>query len=406
MTAITEAEGRDQVAGLVEKFTANRTFYKTAAYKETATRAQFIDPFFRALGWDVTDADGRGPSREVLLENLHRSEAELAGSEDWDEDLTAEELAERTAVLMFPDYVFRLDFIKKFVTEAKKPSVDLHSKVPTFQAKSYGWSMGVAVAVLTDFEAFRVFDARFKPAYGRPNDAILDDLDLTCDQYVAEWPRIWSLLSRDAVLGGSLDQLVAPRRGTMAVDKSLVTELLRWRGELAQELLTRNPTLTRFDLAEATQRILDRLVFIRIMEDRGILGERLLRRHARLTDSYAHMVPVFHQLDVIYNGQIFAPHFSDQLTISDSVIQRIVSELQPPAPYRFDGLPTDVLGSIYERFLGQEIVVEGSSATLEDKLEVRHAGGVYYTPRWVAEHIVDRVLSPLLAGKTRAPSRI
>src|SRR3954454_12882934 len=107
-----------------------------AGVKETATRSQFIDPLLPALGWDVSDEAGLGPRRDVVVDNMHRSETEVAGDEDWDDDLTEAELAARSTVISFPDYVHRIDLKIRLVVEAKKPSVNLRWKAPTFQAKS------------------------------------------------------------------------------------------------------------------------------------------------------------------------------------------------------------------------------------------------------------------------------
>jgi hypothetical protein len=125
------------------------------------------------------------------------------------------------------------------------------------------------------------------------------------------------------------------------------------------------------------------------------------RRHARLTDSYRRLSPEFRRLDAVYNGQLFAYHFSERLELSDEVFQTLVASMYFPAPYRFDVVAVDLLGSIYERFLGQEISVSlREGVMVEDKPEVRHAGGVYYTPRWVVERIVERTVGLLLDGKT------
>jgi hypothetical protein len=234
-------------------------------------------------------------------------------------------------------------------------------------------------------------------------NARLAGLDLRFDQYLDSWPQLWALLSRDAVLAGSLSQFTtgAPPKGAVAVDHSFLAELAQWRVVIADDLKDRNPDLDRWEIAEATQRILDRVVFTRVMEDRGVLHEAVLKRYARRTDSYRKLGPEFRKLDAVYNGQLFAPHFSEGLDMSDSVFQELVASMYFPSPYRFDVIAVDLLGSIYERFLGQEITIDGHGAVqIEDKPEVRHAGGVYYTPQWVVDRIVEHVVGPLVDGKT------
>ncbi len=47
--------------------------------------------------------------------------------------------------------------------------------------------MGLPLAVLTDFEELCVFDARWRPDYERPDEAVLDGLDLRYVQYAEHW---------------------------------------------------------------------------------------------------------------------------------------------------------------------------------------------------------------------------
>jgi predicted type IV restriction endonuclease len=44
---------RNQIATLVEKFNHNLEEYKNPKYNEAQVRAEFVNPFFEALGWDV-----------------------------------------------------------------------------------------------------------------------------------------------------------------------------------------------------------------------------------------------------------------------------------------------------------------------------------------------------------------
>lgn len=401
--AADRGSGLQMVRELVSAFARDEPFFKSREFDELSTRVRFIDPLFGALGWDVADHAGRGARREVVLENRHRQSAEAAGLDEWDEDLPAEELAARNVNTSVPDYLFRLDMTPKFIAEAKRPAVSLRTKMPTFQAKSYAWTMRLPVAVLTDFEDLRVFDARWRPQYNQPDAAVLEGLDLHYSAYEQHWDRIWDLLSRESVLGGSLERLHRdrPARGAQPVDRAFLTELVNWRSQVAIDLRDRNPDLSGWELAEATQRILDRVVFIRVMEDRGILPEEILKRYARQSDAWHRLVPQLRRLDAVYNGQLFAEHFAERLDLSDGVFQRLVASLYPPfSAYRFDVVSPALLGSVYERFLGQDITIDDGAVVIEDKPEVRHAGGVYYTPRWVVDRIVADVIGPLVEGKT------
>ena len=72
----------------------------------------------------------------------------------------------------------------------------------------------------------------------------------------------------------------------------------------------------------------------------------------------------------------------------------------PRSPYEFSVLPADILGQVYEQLLGKVIrLLPNHQARVEEKPEVKKAGGVYYTPGHISERIVDRALGALLTGR-------
>ena len=63
-------------------------------------------------------------------------------------------------------------------------------------------------------------------------------------------------------------------------------------------------------------------------------------------------------------------------------------------------LPADILGQVYEQFLGKVIrLTAGHQAKVEEKPEVRKAGGVYYTPTYIVDYIVKNTVGKLLRGQ-------
>ncbi len=127
---------------------------------------------------------------------------------------------------------------------------------------------------------------------------------------------------------------------------------------------------------------------------------------------YEHLCELFRQADKRYNSGLF--HFSEEkgqssqpddltlrLKIDDKVLKEIISDLYYPSPYVFREIPADILGQVYERFLGKVIrLTAGHQAKVEEKPEVRKAGGVYYTPTYIVDYIVRNTVGKLLEGKT------
>ena len=274
--------------------------------------------------------------------------------------------------------------------------------------KSYGWSARTPLALLTDFEDLLVFDCRQRPILDEPNTGLLTDFKLNFREYPAAWDRLWDTFSRQAVADSSLVRYaeeVRERRGQLPVDRAFLDDLGRWRKQVAQSFAERNPELDVWQLNDATQRTLDRVVFIRVCEDRR-LEPVVLRPLLDEEEPYRAFIRALAPLRANYNGGLLDPDLADTLQLEPQVFRRIIRGLYAPwSPYRFDVLGVAILGSIYERALGSEILIdENRTVSVELKPEVRRASGVYYTPQWVVDEIVRLTVDPLISGK--APSAL
>ncbi|CAN5738400.1 hypothetical protein BH23ACT11_BH23ACT11_18150 [soil metagenome] len=383
---------------LVERFDRNLDAYKSGDYNETQARGDFIDPLMSLLGWDVHNRKGKTPAyRDVIEEDR----VKVGGG------------------TKAPDYGFYAGGTRRFFLEAKKPSVDIAGDLaPAVQLRRYAWSAKLPLSILTDFEEFAVYDCRYEPVKDdRPANARLDLI--TFDQYPDRWDDIQELFSRDAVLDGSLEKYAEAhrkKRGTETVDAAFLREIEGWRDALARDLAARNGLNTR-QLNFAVQMTIDRLIFLRMAEDRGIEDYGKLLGLTNGTGVYGRLVQQFRDADDRYNSGLF--HFRnergrggepDELTpnlkIDDGELAGIVRGLYyPESPYEFSVLPVDVLGQVYEQFLGSVIHLadDGHTAVVEQKPEVRKAGGVYYTPTYIVDYIVENTVGKLLEGKKPGP---
>jgi len=384
-----------EITALVERFDRNREAYRSSQYNETQLRREFLDPFFEALGWDVTNKAGYA---EAYKDVIHEDAIKVGG------------------YTKAPDYCFRIGGTRKFFVEAKKPAVDIKEGIdPAYQLRRYAWSAKLPLSILTDFEEFAVYDCRMKPA---PADkaSTARTIYATYTEYPQRWDEIASVFSREAVLKGSFDRYVESskaKKGTAEVDDAFLEEIESWRDLLARHLALRNPDLTQRELNFSVQRIIDRLIFLRICEDRGIEEYGKLMAQLNGDEVYARLCQLFQRADERYNSGLF--HFRqekgraeppDELTlrlaIDDKPLKEIIKNLYyPDSPYEFSVLPADILGQVYEQFLGKVIrLTAGHRAVVEDKPEVKKAGGVYYTPTYIVDYIVKNTVGELLKGKT------
>ncbi len=380
---------------LVKRFSDNLEAYRSEAYNEARLRQEFIDPLFETLGWDVSNKSG---AAEAYKEVIHEDSIKIGG------------------VTKAPDYCFRIGGSRKFFVEAKKPAVKIRQDSDSaFQLRRYAWSSKLPLSILTNFEGFAIYDCRIKPdnsdsaSKGRV-------LYFGFQELLDKWSELMGVFSRDAVWKGYFDKYLESARGkkgTAEVDNAFLVEIEQWRELLARNIASRNH-LTSKDINFAVQRVIDRIIFLRICEDRGIETYRRLKDvAAEGSGVYQRLCVLFQEADERYNSGLF--HFYPdkdrlenpdtltlQLVIDDRIPKDIISSLYyPESPYEFSVLPADILGQVYERFLGKQIrLTAGGSAKVEEKPQVKKAGGVYYTPTYVVEHIVQQTLAPLLDRKT------
>ncbi len=388
---ISKSEALERIKRLVDRFDDQYETYKAAGYNETQTRRDFIDPFFKSLGWDVDNEQGYAEAyREVIHE---------------DKVTVKEKDGER---LKSPDYSFRLAGGKRlFFLEAKKPSIFVKDDIlPAYQVRRYGWSAKLPISLVTDFEEFAVYDCTKKPS---PKDkASFGRLRyLTFRDYVKEFDFIWNTFSKERVLKGSFDQFVKSdthKKGTATVDKEFLQSLDNWRTLLAIDLSKQNKELTEEELNYAVQAIIDRIIFLRIAEDREVEPYGNLRECIKQGDFYENLCAQFVRADEKYNSGLF-DFKKDKLTkglqVENKVIKSIINDLYyPNSPYEFSVLSVEILGSAYEQFLGKQIRIDKNhKAKIEEKPEVRKAGGVYYTPQYIVDYIVQNTVGKLVEGK-------
>jgi predicted type IV restriction endonuclease len=384
-----------KIVELVERFREHNAAYLTATYNETLLRDDFLDPLFNELGWDLNNTAGYAQAyRDVVKEeSLRTSEGVKA-----------------------PDFTFRIGGVRKFFVEAKKPSAQLSTAVaPAYQLRRYAWSAKLPLSILTNFREFAVYDTRSRP---EKDDKASKTRVFYCkyDELEANWDWIKSVFSKEAILKGSFDKYAddnRAKRGTAEVDEDFLGAIEGWRNELAHNLALRNASLTEHELNFAVQRMLDRIVFLRICEDRGIETYGKMLATLKKPGIYGALCNLFVAADARYNSGIF--HFRKEkgrdeapdqislgLKVDDKVLKSIISNLYYPAgPYEFSVISADILGQVYEQFIGKVIRLTTShKAIVEDKPAVRKSGGVYYTPSYIVDFMVSRTLNPSLAGKT------
>ncbi|AUJ49526.1 Eco57I restriction-modification methylase domain-containing protein [Brachyspira hyodysenteriae] len=377
-----------KVEELVIKFRNNKDQYTNKNYNETETRRDFLDPFFEAFGWDVSNRAGKSQTyRDVIHEDKVKVGKETKA----------------------PDYAFRIGGNRVFFVEAKKPGVNLkEDNLPAFQLRRYGWSAKLGISFLTDFEELAVYDCTRKPNVNdKASTARIEYIHF--EDYLNRFDFLYEILNKERIEQGSLEKYIAGtsnKKGTESVDIDFLNSLDSLRTKLASNIAKLNKNLSVRDLNYAVQQIIDRIIFLRAAEDRGIeeYGDLKKTCENKGESFYGNLLKIFEKADGRYNSGLFdfsKDSISSSIEIDNKVIKEIINELYYPlSPYEFSVISVEIIGNAYEQFLGKTITIgKNHSAKIELKPEVRKAGGVYYTPEYIVDYIVANTVGEAIKGK-------
>ncbi|MDN4638832.1 N-6 DNA methylase [Agreia sp. PsM10] len=393
--AVTDASTIPQrILDKITQFTADRDRYRSADFKELALRTEFLNPLLEELGWDPTNRHGGAYSERNVV---HEDAVTIDGS------------------TKAPDYGFILDGRRRFFIEAKRPAVNIaEGREAAFQIRRYCWSADLPYGLVTDFEEFAIYDCRAMP--NKTDSAHVGRLIyFTYNELPENWHLLRGMFGRENVASGILDLLAAeskPPRGTRPIDEAFLDEIRQWRKSLATDIAAKNLSLSGLEVNGAVQTLIDRIVFLRNAESRGLEAGNALQLAASSEPGlYGRLLTLFKRADDRYNSGLFhliggpsdkrVDRIALDLAVDDDILRTIVGRLYFPEPYEFSVLPADILGRIYEQFLGEHITVSSDRvATISLKPEFRKSGGVYYTPTPIVNFMIEEVLGPLLRGKS------
>lgn len=374
---------RARLAERVQQYASRIAEYTRPAYNETEVRVDFVNPFFKSLGWDV---DNEAGLPQHLREVTHEATV-----------LVEENGRQRSKK---PDYSFRHGTEIMFYLETKKPSVDITTDhAPAFQLRRYGWSGNLKISVLTNYTDLYIYDCTVRPV--KTDDvgvALIAHYSYT--EYVEKFDEIYALLSKEAVLSGAfaaqfkhIHEAFRPE----PFDEYFLKQIRDWRLDLGSDILRHNPALNEETLNISVQRILNRIIFLRICEDRSFEQYETLKQ----IHTYEELKRLFIAADRKYDSGLFEMLEEDQITVTDRVLLDMFRDLYyPNNSYEFSVVDPFIIGQIYELFLEEKLsICEDGSVAAVQKPEAVDSQGAVNTPKNVTDIIVEQTLSPLYEGK-------
>ena len=375
---------KEELQNLVDRYEENKEQYEQTTYNETEVRNDFLNPFFELLGWDVLNTQKLSQGlREVKLEsNVEVEEGEGIRKKK-------------------PDYEFRFARERKFFLEAKKPQVNiLKDSKPAFQVKRYGWSAKLKISVLSNFKDIIIYDCTMQP---NEKDAINKGIiaQYNYKEYVEKFDEIYKLLSKESVINGEFDTLydsIEVSYTRKPFDDHFLEQIRKWRESLTIDIINNNQGITSIDINRFIQCFINRIIFLRICEDKQIEKYNVLKE----INTYDQLKKLFGESDKKYNSGLFELIEGHELNISDEIIIRIFADLYyPNSIYAFEVIEPHILGAIYEMFLKEEVQVDSDKGfTIEKKEKMVDSQGVVTTPKYIVDTMVEQLMDKLLDKKS------
>lgn len=369
---------------LVKKYQNDRPHYLTDGYNEAQLRADFLDPLFELLGWDIQNKHAKTTAeREVVVETPLKASA--------------------GATTKKPDYAFRLFSERKFFLEAKKPHVNIKTDAePAMQIRRYGFTAKMKISVLSNFEYLAIYDCSH--VVKTTDSAVESRIKIYhYTEYVEKFDEILSLLGKTSVYTGNFDQTwsaIENQLQLFSIDDLFLSQINRWRLLLGSQILSHNINISHMELNDLVQSYLNSIIFLRVCEDRNLEEYKTLFNLASAGD-FNKLLTLFQQADRKYNSGLFSHKMNKEIIESNaSSFWTIIEELYfPHTAYSFSVISSDILGRIYEVFLGEELVVTDGVLSLDKKPE--HVDrDIVTTPTAVIKDILNISLARQLEGKS------
>lgn len=363
---------------LVRAYAEHFAQYSQTDYNETEVRNDFVNPFFEILGWDVLN-------KKNLPQHLREVKHEAA--------VYVEENGENRKKK--PDYAFHLGTEVCFFLETKKPSVNImENKEAAFQTRRYGWNGNLKASVLSNFTDMIIYDTSIRP---HENDEVSKAMiaHYHYTEYIDKFAEISRLLSYASVVSGEFFEIFDKVTDTFRkepFDKYFLAQIKEWRHSLSQDIYNNNSDLEEESLNVFVQRIINRIVFLRICEDRNLEQYETLKK----IKTYTELRALFDAADKKYNSGLFELIDEENIQITDALLIDIFQELYyPNSCYEFSIVDPYIIGQIYELFLEEKIAISDTKIVVEKKTEVIDSQGVVNTPKNITDIVVGQTLAPL-----------
>lgn len=365
---------------LVDTFKENINEYHSSnnVFSEAATRTEYLDPFLKLLGWDISNEEGRSYFDRAIVPEEPRNSTDR------------------------PDYTAKLNGVDVLFFEAKKPRVNIASGPESAnQARRYGWNAGHKVSVLTNFEYLAIYETTAEPK--EDDNAIKYRYKLFhYEEYVSRFDEIYDLISYASLINGRFEEwtssITRESASTTSLDKVFLDKLNDWRLKIGNDLYNSGCPQYRNakKINDDVQTFLNQLIFLRFAEDNHFEDQETLLNKSVDRNLF---IDLLDESEKKYNSGIFE-EMDIINSLSTETITNIIEQLYyPESSYDFKIINLMILGNIYENFLQHELAFADGGMELVKTKQAR-IKSIVPTPEHLVRYISKKALEERIKGKS------
>lgn len=384
MIKLSKEQAKEEIIKLVQEY-LSKIKDREASIDERNTE-RFVERIIQKLNWNIDDFD------QVLRRDSVRVEDKRK----------------------IPDYVLYVNGERKAIIEVKRFGESLDKQEFIKQALEYGYYKKVRVCILTNGKQIKVYDP-FILSKSQEGKLLFS---IQIDQFEQMFEgKLW-FLSQDEIKNNTiLAKFASKGEYKRPIDEEVIGNIIEGRKLLVDNIRILNK-VDDFNVArDYAHKIINRFLFIRVAEDRGyfkafdhghVLEDRVNIFRKRISKKIKPLMnelkELFWEINEVYNGDLFKHHPCEDLEIENSVLEKVIRLLYfirhengEEDEVDFSNLDADVLGSMYERFLGT-VLHETKSGKLVEKISngSRKEMGQYYTPQYIVDFIVKNTVAKIL----------
>lgn len=367
----------------IRNFNEHRESLKDASEQ---TMRSWIDEFLLIFDWNCKDINQ--VHQEKMLTKEEKEKLKSIGSTHTK-----------------PDYTLKNGKTRLNFLDAKDLQDNLReSKEIAFQARSYGWSAGLECSIVTNIEELVFYSCFKEPKQDDKPD--LNRLYYKIEDYLDKFDEIFTLLYRENIILGEQSKVVKEsisneKTEMIYLDQSFAKLLSEFRVSLAENILKNNKALCGNRLNTIIQNIVNKILFIRICESRGLEEKNVLLNllNENFWDNFRERSVEHYEIE--YDGPIFNDlNYLNEISLDNTAFIHFIKNLYEPSPYKFDVIPVELFAEMYERFLSTEIFIEKDVVKQKQKDFYIKQQGAISTPKFMVDFLLDQTFGDFNNIKT------